>query len=232
MSGVIEPRRERPGLFDRGGNPEQDHAPTPVTPFSRTIGRTRFVVLVAVVAVMLVAIVLFFLGAWLALVNIWHASQRVVTGNLDSTALTVEFLEVVSVMLKAVVFYMIGVGLYSLFIAPLNLTAALGMETLNDLETKVISVVIVILSITFLEHFIRWEQPLETLQFGVALALVVAAMVFFQRHSHQAKEDRRTHHPDVQLRAQRELFHHDHEEREVRPDEVAGVNDESEREDR
>lgn len=196
----------------------------PVTRFSRAIGRSRYVVLLAVVAVMAVAVALFLLGTVQAAIGIWNAGMFVASGDFNSTDLTVDFLEIVSVMLKAVVFYIIGVGLYSLFIAPLNLTISLGVETLNDLETKVVSVVVVIMGVTFLEHFIRWEQPLETLQFGGALALVVAAMVFFQRYNHQAKEDQKSNNPNVQARAQRELFHGDNEQFEVKPDQVAGTN--------
>ena len=125
-------------------------------------------------------------------------------------------------MLKAVVFYIIGVGLYSLFIAPLNLTVALGVESLYDLESKIISVVIVILGITFLEHFITWTEPVETLIFGAALSLVVLSLVLFQRYTHQAKEDQKMHNPDVQARAQRELFQEDQEEATAKPDQEDG----------
>ncbi len=199
-----------------------DPAQKPPTPFSKVIGRSRFIVLLAVVAVMLVAVSLFLLGTVQAVGSIWAAWTRVFDGNLNSTDLTVQFLEIVSVMLKAVVFYIIGVGLYSLFIAPLNLTVSLGVETLNDLESKVISVIIVIMGVTFLEHFIRWDAPIQTLQFGGALSVVVFALVFFQRYSHQAKEDQQSHHPDVQARAQKELFERDHEAHEVRPEEIRG----------
>ncbi len=201
-----------------------DDNPTPLSPLARAIGRSRFVVMLAVAAVMIVALSLFLLGTILAAVSVWHAWKGVFEGQIGSTDLTVEFLEVVSVMLKAVVFYIIGVGLYSLFIAPLNLTVALGVETLNDLESKVISVVIVILGVTFLEHFIRWEHPIETLQYGAALALVVAALVLFQMLSHRAKQDQKAHHPDVQARAKREMFHEDHEQQEIKPDEISGTN--------
>jgi uncharacterized membrane protein YqhA len=201
---------------------DPDNDGTPPAPLSRQIGRSRYVVLLAVVAVMLVAMSLFLLGAWQALLAVRDAWLGAARGDSSSTDLTVKFLEIVSVMLKAVVFYIIGVGLYSLFIAPLNLTVSLGVETLNDLESKVISVVVVILAITFLEHFIAWEQPLETLQFGAALALVVGAVVFFQQYSHKAKEDLRTHNPDVQARAQRDLFQRDQEEQEIRPDQIKG----------
>jgi uncharacterized membrane protein YqhA len=195
----------------------------PLAPFARAIGRTRYVVLAAVAAVLLVAMALFILGAALAVLRVWDAGLGLLHGELGgSTDLTVEFLEVVSVMLKAVVFYIIGIGLYSLFIAPLNLTTALGVETLNDLETKVVSVVVVIMAVTFLGHFIRWEQPTNTLLFGATLAVVVAALVLFQAYTHRAKEDQRRHNPDTQMRAKRELFDEDREARAIRPDEVSG----------
>lgn len=179
------------------------------------IGRTRIVVLLAVLAVLLVAVSLFLLGTGLAMVSAWRAWVGAYHGQLGSTDLTVEFLEIVSIMLKAVVFYLIGVGLYSLFLAPLNLAVALGVETLTDLETKVISVVVVIMAVTFLEHFIRWERPLEILQFGGALALVALALILFQFYNHYAKETRKTQRPDAQARAQQELFHQDQEKHEV-----------------
>lgn len=191
--------------------------PPPASRFSRAVGRTRYVVLLAVAAVLLVAVSLFLLGAVQAAAGVYHAWAGVARGDLASTQLTVEFLEIVSVMLKAVVFYLIGVGLYSLFVAPLNITAALGVVSLADLENKVVSVVVVILGVTFLEHFIRWQQPLETLEFGGAAALVVAALVLFQRYNHQANEDQKAHAPDEQARAQHALFAREEEGAAVEP---------------
>lgn len=201
----------------------QEKTQTPHAPFARAIGRSRFVVLVAVVAVLLVSVTLFAVGTLMAGQAVWHALQALASGQVDGEAITVEFLEVVGMMLKAVIFYIVGVGLYSLFIAPLNLTAALGVESFNDLETRVVSVLIVIMALTFLEHFLAWKEPLATLQFGVALAAVIAALVLFQRLMHREKEAQRANAPDVQARAQREMFHGDHEQREVRHDEVDGT---------
>jgi len=189
----------------------------------RAIGRTRFVVLLAVAAVMMVAVSLFLLGVLQAAAATWQAWGAALGGRFDSTEMTVKFLEIVLTMLKAVVFYIIGVGLYSLFIAPLNLTVALGVESLNDLESKVVSVVIVMMSVTFLEHFIMWENPAEMLQRGAGLALVIAALVLFQHHSHRAKEDQKSNRPDVQVRAKREMFQEDKEGRDIRGDEEQGT---------
>lgn len=194
----------------------------PPTPFSRAVGNSRFIVLLAVISVMLVAVALFLIGVVQAATGVWSALQEIADGKFAATTLTIEFLEIVSTMLKAVVFYIIGVGLYSLFIAPLNLTVSLGVETLNDLEDKIVSVVIVILAVTFLEHFVRWDEPLETLQFGGALAAVVFALVFFQRYSHQAKEAQQAKSPDVTARAQKELFEENKEQHIIREDQIEG----------
>lgn len=183
--------------------------------FSDLIGRTRFVVLIAVIAVLLVAFSLFLQGTLLALTTIYETWRDTFEGGITSQSgtLAVEFLEVVGTMLKAVVFYLIGVGLYSLFITPLNLTSALGVESLSDLEQKVISVVIVILGVTFLEHFIRWEEPLETLYFAGALALAGGALVFFQHVHRGSGGDLQQ--PEAKLRARRELFENDAEQRHI-----------------
>lgn len=196
----------------------QEH-PTPTAPLAELIGKTRFIVLVAVVSVILVSVALFIMGAGLAVQGIWHAVTSLMRGEEAATRITVDLLEVVSVMLKAVVFYLIGVGFYSLFIAPLNLTAALGIRSFNDLEIKVVSVVVVIMAVTYLEHFIRWDQAVETLLYGLSLGIVVAALVFFQMHSHRAAREDEHENARSRFQAQRELFHEDHAEREVRPEE-------------
>jgi uncharacterized membrane protein YqhA len=183
------------------------------TQFARLIGRSRLVVVVAVVAVLLCAFSLFLLGAWLALETVWHAWSGVVEGDVGSTELTIRFLEIVTVMLKAVFFYLIGVGLYSLFISPLNVTVAMGVETLNDLETKVISIIIVIMAVNFLERFIEHARPLEVLTSAGALGIAVAALVFFKIFTNREGQEARTRRD--QDRAKVEMFERSHEKQDV-----------------
>ena len=207
--------------------PSPPPSPDPVDRFSQILGRSRFIVLLAVVAVMLVAVSLFLLGTIQAAAGVWNAWRGVIEGDVHSTNLTVEFLEIVTTMLKAVVFYLIGVGLYSLFVSPLNITVSLGVQTLNDLESKVVSVVVVILGVTFLEHFILWQDPLATLQFGAAAALVVAALVLFERYTHRAKEEHAMPIGSEQARAQRSMFKEHHEKAEIEPDATEAGKDEA-----
>lgn len=182
------------------------------------IGRSRYVVIIAVVAVLLLSMSLFLFGAYSAarfMVAAWTNLLR--QGSSNDTQLVVETLAVIGVMLRAVVFYIIGVGLYSLFIAPLNLTVALGVESLADLEAKVISVVVVILAVTFLQHFVQWNQPVETMYYGLTMAAVVAALVLFQYNNRRGKEFTAENPPDAQAQAQKEMFHEDKEERLIEP---------------
>ena len=184
---------------------EESTPPKPAL-LARVIGRSRLIVMVAVVAVLATAFSLFLLGAVLAAKGIWNAWAQAVMGDIESTALTVRFLEIVTVMLKAVFFYLIGVGLYSLFISPLNLTVALGVKTLSDLEAKIISVVIVILAVSFMELFIAERGDMTVLISAAALALAVIALVLFQWHAHRAGLDHSDHRPGEVEHAKAELF--------------------------
>jgi uncharacterized membrane protein YqhA len=192
-------------------HPVEESTPPKPALLARVIGRSRLIVMVAVVAVLATAFSLFLLGAVLAAKGIWNAWAQAVTGDIESTALTVRFLEIVTVMLKAVFFYLIGVGLYSLFISPLNLTVALGVKTLSDLEAKIISVVIVILAVSFMELFIAERGNMTVLISAGALALAVIALVLFQWHAHRAGLDHSDHRPGEVEHAKAELFEHSHE---------------------
>lgn len=191
-----------------------------LTSIGMVLGKSRFVVLIAVLAVMLIALSLFLLGTIEAGTAIWRAWSKMLNGELHAADLTVEFLEIVTVMMKAVVFYLIGVGLFSLFITPLNVTVALGVMTLSDLEEKVINVIVVILSVTFLQHFIRWEKPLDTLYYGGSLAAVVVALMLFQHFRHKVRLDQKQERPNTQAKAQQEMFEKDEERHHVTDDEV------------
>lgn len=198
-------------------HPAEESTPPKPALLARVIGRSRMIVMVAVVAVLVAAFSLFLLGAVLAAQGIWNAWAEAIHGDIESTALTVRFLEIVTVMLKAVFFYLIGVGLYSLFISPLNLTVALGVKTLSDLEAKIISVVIVILAVSFMEQFIAERGAMAVLISAGALALVVFALVVFQWHAHRAGLDHSDHRPGEVEHAKAELFERSHERHEVVP---------------
>ena len=78
--------------------------------------------------------------------------------------------------LIAVVLYFIAVGLYQLSFHPLPLPAWLIVHDLDDLEDKLVKVVVVVLGIAFLGEAVTWDGQRNLLGFGVATALVIAAL--------------------------------------------------------
>ena len=183
------------------------------------LGRSRYLVFVAVLSVMVTAFSLFLIGAVQAVGALYQSWSDVAKGVFSSHGISMSRdLNIVSTMLEAVVFYLVGVGLYSLFISPLNVAVALGIESLTDLESKVLSVIIVIMGATFLQHFVRWKDPVRTLEFGGSLAIVVISLVSLQWLGHRATETQKAYSLKTQIRAQQEMFHEATEQHEVRTD--------------
>jgi uncharacterized membrane protein YqhA len=152
---------------------------------SRNFELLRYVVLPASIFILFIGGVLFLFVLYTGLSAIGSILLVIGAGGHPSdtvtTGLVVEFLEIISDILKAVIFFIIGVGIYSIFISPLNLARPLGIASFDDLEDRVIGVVVVVMSINFLEHFIQWKNSVELLQVAGALGVVVGALAVFLR---------------------------------------------------
>ena len=135
---------------------------------------------VTVIGVLFVALSLALLSVGLAAHTAWEAAGEVLEGDASTSTIKTDFLSLASLLLQSVVFYLIGVGLYSLFVAPVDGRIPFAPTSLADLEVKVISVVIVILATTFLERFTSDQPASADRDMGIALALTIPALVLFQ----------------------------------------------------
>jgi len=79
-------------------------------------------------------------------------------------------------------------GLYDLFITridagrrSLRLPAWLEMHDLNDLKARVISMIILVAAVTFVDVVVESKSGLNTLYLGAGVALVIAALTAFLR---------------------------------------------------
>jgi uncharacterized membrane protein YqhA len=99
----------------------------------------------------------------------------------------------VDAFLVAVVLYFIAVGLYQLSFHPLPLPEWLVVHDLDELEDKLAQVVVVVLGIAFLGQAVTWDGQRDLLGFGVATALVVAALAFHLRRGPAATGPDREH---------------------------------------
>lgn len=78
-----------------------------------------------------------------------------------------------------------AVGFYELFIARIDddrrsaIPAWLRMEDLNDLKARVLSMIVLVVAVAFVEFVVDDAAGLEVLELGGGIALVVAALVAF-----------------------------------------------------
>ncbi len=142
--------------------------------------RSRYAVLLAVLAMVAIAIGLFALATVLAARDLVSAFDDLLRDDFDATEVKVGFLQVVTLVLKAVVFYLIGTGLFTLFIGPLPLPAAARIDSLTDLEVKIVGVIVVILATSFLERYQAKGDAGDSLLSAAALTVAVIGLGLFQ----------------------------------------------------
>jgi len=102
-----------------------------------------------------------------------------VDATIDKETL-VSFIEVIEIFLLGTASYIISLGLYELFIDDrLVLPEWLVIHDFYALKNKLTSVVIVTLGVLFLSKAVIYKSALDLLYFGVATAVVIAALSYF-----------------------------------------------------
>ncbi len=99
----------------------------------------------------------------------------------DATILSTKLISVMDIHLLSVVLYIFAVGLYDLFIGKLNTPEWLEIKNIDDLKAKLVSVIILILAITFTKNVVKWEKPVDTLLFGASIAVVIFVLILYHR---------------------------------------------------
>jgi uncharacterized membrane protein YqhA len=99
----------------------------------------------------------------------------------DSTVLVTKFISVMDIHLISVILYIFAVGLYELFVGKLQLPEWLKIGSIDQLKSKLASVIVLILAITFTKNLVEWKNPLDTLLFGLAASAVIAVLIFYYK---------------------------------------------------
>jgi len=61
----------------------------------------------------------------------------------------------------------------------LKLPARLEIRTFEDLKSNLVTVVIVVMAVTFLGQIVSWNGEADLFGFGVVVAFVIAALNFY-----------------------------------------------------
>lgn len=95
--------------------------------------------------------------------------------------LSVVLIQAIDIFLLATVLYIIALGLYELFIdEALILPNWLEVRTLDDLEARLLGVIVVILPITFLGKLVEWRRGQDIAWLGLAVGIVLIGIAAAQ----------------------------------------------------
>lgn len=155
----------------------------PVLLIPRLLSGGRYLILLAVLSSFAASVAILLWGTARMFSGISEILAHLGAEGEAASQQGVHMIALLDAFLLAVVLYIFAVALYELFIGEVTVPSWLVIRNLDDLKRKLISVIIMVMAVTFLEHLVRWEKPLETLMFGAATALVLAALILFLRLS-------------------------------------------------
>jgi uncharacterized membrane protein YqhA len=152
------------------------------------LAASRFIIVFGVIGTLLASIALLVYGMLvvfdvvIATIREWSVSPE------GAKHLSIEFIELVDLFLIGTVLYLIALGLYELFIDDTLPTPAwLHVETLDDLKSKLISVIVVLLGVSFLGSAMSWQGGKYILYFGIAIAAVLVPLAALQLFTTRGK---------------------------------------------
>jgi uncharacterized membrane protein YqhA len=171
--------------------------------FELLLWRSRLVVLIAVVASIVVALVMFYVASIDVLSLLGHVVHYSEFGLSPEARVTLRG-EIVSIVVEVVDGYLLAsimlifaLGLYELFISRIDLaegsefaTRLLLIRSLDDLKDRLAKVVLLILVVKFFEYALAMKvtTPLDLLYLGLGIAFVSLSVYLSHGPSKGAKD--------------------------------------------
>jgi uncharacterized membrane protein YqhA len=143
---------------------------------NRILARARYAVFIPALASILGALLLMFQGS----VAMVKTVVDVVTEGTKLKLTIVEILTAVDAILLGTVLLVIGYGLYELFIdEDLDVPPWLQVQDLDDLKSKLIGVVVAIISVIFVGVFVDTDRAADVISYGVGAGALVTGLAVF-----------------------------------------------------
>jgi uncharacterized membrane protein YqhA len=111
-----------------------------------------------------------------------------------SKLMSIAVIEIIDLFLVATIAYITAIGLYKLFIDKKNIQFPIRIQinSLNDLENKILGVIIAALAVAFLGTAAGTADPSSILNYGGGIAMVIAALAFFLKYNKDDEKDKPT----------------------------------------
>ncbi|MCB0133017.1 MAG: YqhA family protein [Caldilineaceae bacterium] len=151
---------------------------------SRLTASTRYLWVIAAVAVMVGAFVLLLSAAF----DLVGAVIGALSGATTSELLRIAMIEAVDTILVSTVMYVISIGLLQLFVSKdlhTQLPRWLQVTGVEDLESRLTGMVVTVISVIALSHVLEWHGGWDILAMGLSAAAIIAAIGLFLRSEHK-----------------------------------------------
>lgn len=139
------------------------------------LARSKAVAFLAVFGLLLSSFCCFLLGLYKS----FEATWKIVSSIGHEPLATLYFVQIVDDFVVATTLFIFAVSIYELFLGKLALPDWMLAHSLFELETKLGSLVILVLSIKFLEKFIMSDNALSVLFYALSVAVVSATLIAF-----------------------------------------------------
>lgn len=149
----------------------------------RWLAASRWLVLVPVTFLVLGALGAFIYGAAVFV----HGVAEVLASAFPVGSRIGLFLVVVDLFLIGATLLMAAIGFFELFVSPgaadrnSRMPQWLQMHDLNDLKARVVAMIVLVASVTFVQEVVDVASGLLVLELGAAVALVIGALTLFLR---------------------------------------------------
>ncbi|MBM4091115.1 MAG: YqhA family protein [Planctomycetes bacterium] len=156
----------------------------------KLLEHSRYLMILPVIGSLFLTLSVVISGLGLVVVQEWELLQQGEYSARTAKQLTLTVIEAIDMFLVGAISYLIAVGLYKLFISQEGDESLkrFKIESLADLENKVIGVVVVAMAVGFVGKAAEAPGPLAVLQSGAGIAVVIAALCLFLRFSGSAEK--------------------------------------------
>lgn len=149
----------------------------------KLLENTRFLVL----GVVLAAFLLFLAALGWSLFETGRTILYLMTAYKGIAYTIASFVQLMDMYLIVLVLYIFTVAVYELFVGDLDLPDWLNVHDFDQLKSLLSNVVVLIAAVSFLKLFLDRIGAMETLLYGIGVAVVSVVLIFYRQHGKGAK---------------------------------------------
>ena len=155
----------------------------------KLLALSRYLLILPIIGSLLLMIGVVVLGLGVVLKQEWALITEGDFSPKAAKALTLTVIETIDMFLVGAICYIVAVGIYKLFISQneAQLLKRIRIESLADLEVKIIGVVVVAMAVGFLGKATDAVDYTAVLQGGVGIAVVICSLCLFLKLSSSEK---------------------------------------------